>query len=202
MSNESQAPNEQPADPRVQDATQTANGSTETITTIPQPQTIVIQQTRAGGSLLRVISLLGLFGFAFYLMFVITQLASFSNYTSGGITEHFHSGATIASDKVVIINISGLIADGKGFVKQQIDQVRDDKDVKAVVIRVNSPGGTVTASDYMFHHLTKLREEKDIPFVVSMGSIAASGGYYVAMAVGDQEQSIYAEPFRTMTLAV
>ena len=47
------------------------------------------------------------------------------------------------------------------------------------------------------HHLVKLRNEKKIPIVASMGSMAASGGYYVAMAVGDQENSIYAEPTTT-----
>jgi len=47
------------------------------------------------------------------------------------------------------------------------------------------------------HHLKELRKERDIPMVVSMGSMAASGGYYIAMAVGDQEKSIYAEPLTT-----
>ena len=61
----------------------------------------------------------------------------------------------------------------------------------------NSPGGSVAGSDYIYHYLVQLREEKKIPLVVSMGSIAASGGYYVAMAVGDQEQSVYAEPTTT-----
>ena len=42
----------------------------------------------------------------------------------------------------------------------------------------------MTGSDFIYHHLVKLREEKKIPLIVSMGSLAASGGYYVAMAVG------------------
>ncbi len=90
-----------------------------------------------------------------------------------------------------------MILEGNGFVKQQIDRVRQDSDVKAVVLRVDSPGGTVTGSDYIYHHLQKLREERNIPLVVSMGSIAASGGYYASMAVGDQERSIFAEPTTT-----
>lgn len=117
--------------------------------------------------------------------------------TSGGITESFYSGAASSSDKIAIITISGVIMEGDGYVKHQIDRVRDDDHVKAVVIRVDSPGGTVTGSDYIYHHLKKLREEKNIPVVVSMGSIAASGGYYVSMAVGGQENSIYAEPTTT-----
>jgi protease-4 len=63
----------------------------------------------------------------------------------------------------------------------------------AVVLRIDSPGGTVTASDYLYHHLKKLRDDRDLPMVVSMGSLCASGGYYMAMAVGDQPDSIYAE---------
>jgi len=83
---------------------------------------------------------------------------------------------------------------GEGFVKRQIDRVRKDEMVKGVVLRVDSPGGTVTGSHYIYHHLKKLTAEKKIPLVVSMGSLAASGGYYVSMAVGDQEDSIFAEP--------
>ncbi len=108
--------------------------------------------------------------------------------------EHYHSLARHASDKVAIITVEGTILDGDGFAKKQIDRVRDDENVKAVVLRVNSPGGTVTGSDYLYHHLKKLAKERDIPIVVSMGGIAASGGYYVAMAVGDRPDTIYAEP--------
>jgi protease IV len=108
--------------------------------------------------------------------------------------EHYHSLARHGGDKVAIITVEGTILDGDGFAKKQIDRVRDDKHVKAVVLRVNSPGGTVTGSDYLYHHLTKLAKEREIPIVVSMGGIAASGGYYVAMAVGDEPDTIFAEP--------
>jgi len=99
-----------------------------------------------------------------------------------------------ASAKIAIITIDGAILRSEGYVKNQIDQIRQDKKVKAVVLRINSPGGTVTASDYLYHHLVELREERDIPIVVSMGGICASGGYYIAMAVGDREKAIFAEP--------
>jgi protease-4 len=69
-----------------------------------------------------------------------------------------------------------------------------DEQVEAIVLRVDSPGGTVSGSDYLHHHLRKLVEKRKVPVVVSMGGIAASGGYYVAMAVGDAPDSIYAEP--------
>ena len=98
-----------------------------------------------------------------------------------------------ARDRVAIISLSGMIVDEEdGFVKRQIDQALQDENVKAVVLRINSPGGTITDSDFLYHHLSKLRGKK--PLVVSMGSVAASGGYYVAMAVGNQADCIFAEP--------
>ena len=117
--------------------------------------------------------------------------------TSGGITEKFVSGSENSNDKVAVINVTGAIMGGDGYVKHQIDRVRKDKKVCAVVLRVNSPGGTVTGSDYIYHHLNELREDNDLPLVVSMGAMAASGGYYISMCVGDQEKVIYAEPTTT-----
>ena len=109
------------------------------------------------------------------------------------LREVYFSHEKRAWDRVAIISLSGMIVDEEeGFVKRQIDQALKDERVKAVVLRINSPGGTITDSDYLYHHLTKLREKK--PLVVSMGSVAASGGYYVAMAVGSQADSIFAEP--------
>jgi protease-4 len=110
------------------------------------------------------------------------------------ISEHFVQGDKYADDKIAVISIEGVIMEGDGFVKQQIDKVRKDDSVKAVVVRVDSPGGTVTGSDYIYHHLARLRKERNLPMVVSMGGMAASGGYYVSMAVGDQPNSIFAEP--------
>jgi protease-4 len=126
----------------------------------------------------------------------LSMYTMFHSYFQSGTTleEKFHSGDWRAMDKIAIITVDGPILDGEGFVKSQIDQVRDDSSVKAVVVRVDSPGGSVTASDQLYHELRKLREERKLPMVVSMGGIAASGGYYVAMAVGDEPNSIYAEP--------
>lgn len=133
------------------------------------------------------------------LALLIGMFSRLSDYfdNSGGIQERFHSGAKWGQDKVAIINVKGVIASGEGSIKGQIDRAKKDKNVKAVVLRVDSPGGTITGSDYIYHHLRKMKEERDIPIVVSMGSMAASGGYYVAMAVGDEEDSIFAEPTST-----
>ena len=110
------------------------------------------------------------------------------------LEERYHSLSRYATQKVAVLRLEGTIIDGDGFIKKQIDRIRDDEHVKAVVLRVNSPGGTVTGSDYIYHHLRKLCEERKLPLVVSMGSLAASGGYYVSMAVGQAENVIFAEP--------
>lgn len=115
--------------------------------------------------------------------------------SSKRVQEKFYSHERYGSQKVVILSIDGVILGGdEGFVKRQIDRVAGDDDVKAVVLRVESPGGSVNGSDYLYHHLCEMREEKDIPLVVSMGDMAASGGYYVSMAVGDAPNTIFAEP--------
>jgi len=112
----------------------------------------------------------------------------------GRVQERHFSHNSQAPNRIVIISLEGAILEGQGFVKRQIDRARKDDNLRAIVLRVNSPGGTITGSDYILHHLTKLVQEKNIPLVVSMGGVAASGGYYVSMAVGSRPDSIFAEP--------
>jgi protease-4 len=138
--------------------------------------------------------------FALLVVVLIVAFAMYSEYhryytPSNLPQEKYHSLTKQALKKIAIIDISGpILAVEDGFVKKQIDLVREDKDVVAVVARIDSPGGTVTGSDYIYHHLKKLVAERDIPLVVSMGSICASGGYYSAMAVGERPDTIFAEP--------
>ncbi|MBU1219550.1 signal peptide peptidase SppA [Myxococcota bacterium] len=70
-----------------------------------------------------------------------------------------------------------------------VEKLRKDKNVKAVVLRINSPGGSALASDIIWSALDKLNNEK--PLIISMGNMAASGGYYIASA----GRYIYATPF-------
>jgi len=158
------------------------------------PQQTVVVYTQTAWS--RFWGWMGWLAFLIVAMIVIGQWVALAEYfdTTEGIEEKFVQGSKTADDKVAIITISGVIVDGEGFVKNQIDKIKADKKVKAVVVRVDSPGGTVTGSDYIYHHLKQLREEKSLPVVVSMGGMAASGGYYVSMAVGDQPDTIFAEP--------
>lgn len=139
---------------------------------------------------LLVVLILVLLGSLFLNMFFVARLGG----QDRRVREKYFSHAKLAPNKVVIMPVEGLIFDGDNFMKRQIDQVLEDESVKAVVLRVDSPGGTVWASDFIYHHLKKMREKRNIPLVVSMGSIAASGGYYVSMAVGDTPRSIFAEP--------
>ena len=102
---------------------------------------------------------------------------------------------SVADDKVGVLYASGAIYNGEGyddiysvdFVKN-IKKLKEDKSVKAVVLRVNSPGGSANASDEILFELEQLKKEK--PLVVSFGDYAASGGYYIAMAA----DKIYSEP--------
>lgn len=103
-------------------------------------------------------------------------------------------------DEVAVYYAYGEINDSQGFGFSQEHQIttkatitdlqklRKDKDVKAVVIRVNSPGGSAFASEQIWHEIQLLRAEK--PVVISMGGLAASGGYYISCGAN----KIFAEP--------
>ena len=96
-------------------------------------------------------------------------------YASGEITDQ--SGSAASEDGIV----------GNKVIRD-LRKLKDDKDVKAVVLRVNSPGGSAFASEQIWHAVKELKAEK--PVIVSMGDYAASGGYYIS-CVAD---TIIAEP--------
>ncbi len=95
-----------------------------------------------------------------------------------------------AREKIAVLTIDGVILgapiDGEGrtlveLIGHQLERVAADDQVKAVVLKVDSPGGEVLASDEIYNRLWDFQEEHpEIPVVVSMGSLAASGGYYVS----------------------
>lgn len=93
-----------------------------------------------------------------------------------------------AKDKIAVIYAVGSIGDGEGNdesigserISKAIRKARTDSTVKAIVFRVNSPGGSALASDVILREIKLARDEK--PVVVSMGDYAASGGYYIACA--------------------
>ncbi|WP_291071826.1 signal peptide peptidase SppA [Empedobacter sp. UBA5637] len=98
-------------------------------------------------------------------------------------------------DKIAVLYASGTISEGDGFdgiqSKTYVDAIRkisqNDK-IKALVLRVNSPGGSANASEEILYELMQLKTK--MPIVVSFGDVAASGGYYIAQA----SDKIYAQP--------
>jgi protease-4 len=100
------------------------------------------------------------------------------------------------SENIAVIYAVGSIESGKGndntmgseTIAKAIREARLDKNIKAIVLRVNSPGGSALASDVMWREVMLAKKAK--PFIVSMGDVAASGGYYIACAA----DRIFAQP--------
>ena len=110
------------------------------------------------------------------------EMISYSNYRKS------YSSYKSSRNKVAVIVASGDIVPGKGdmdnvgsdkFAKE-IRKARENDDIKAIVMRINSPGGSFIASDVMWRELKLASEVK--PVIASMSDVAASGGYYLAMA--------------------
>ena len=99
------------------------------------------------------------------------------------------------ADKVLLIDLAGVLAEEPIFtlesrpqvpliarVREELEKAEDDDRVRAVVLRINSPGGTVTASDILFHEVMRFKARRKVPVVASILDVGASGGYYVALA--------------------
>lgn len=82
-----------------------------------------------------------------------------------------------AGDKVALLSVEDVILDSKVYL-ESITSIKKDKDIKALVLRINSPGGAVGPSQEIYSEILKLREK--IPVIASLGAVAASGGYYIA----------------------
>jgi len=94
-----------------------------------------------------------------------------------------------ASEKVVVVPVEGVISGDLGarggfsmvdIIEAQLERAKEDRRVKAVILRVDSPGGEVLASDEIARAIREFQDSSGKPVIVSMGSLAASGGYYVA----------------------
>ena len=110
---------------------------------------------------------------------------------SGPVQEVQLSGT--GQGKVLLLDLSGVISsqDKDGLVPQpnmlatfreELTRASKDDKIKALVVRINSPGGTVTASDILYHELRDFKTKRKVPVIASMMDVAASGGYYLAMA--------------------
>ena len=116
---------------------------------------------------LGIMGVLLLFGLGMMLLFYVL-------FTSPSDDEEIVWGG---GSKVAVVELRGVISASEDIVRQ-LKKFRDDSSVKAIVLRVDSPGGGVAASQEMYEEVKKTRLGK--PIVVSMGSVAASGGYYVS----------------------
>jgi protease IV len=98
-------------------------------------------------------------------------------YTLGKF--NWGKGSFRLREKVGVIRIEGVISDSSVIV-EQIEELSDDDGIRAVVLRIDSPGGGVAASQEIYQAVNELRKKKKV--VTSMGSVAASGGYLIATA--------------------
>ncbi|HET9855250.1 MAG TPA: signal peptide peptidase SppA [Methylomirabilota bacterium] len=101
------------------------------------------------------------------------------------------------SSKILLLDLSGLLSeDMPGFsittppprvpllarVREELQKAERDERVKALIVRINSPGGTITASDILYHELLTFKARKKIPVIAVIMDVGASGGYYAALA--------------------
>jgi protease-4 len=107
-------------------------------------------------------------GFSLILVFGTVLMSDDGGFSGGG-------------DRIAVIPIEGVINDemAKG-VNRHLKQYGSDRRVKAIILRVNSPGGGVAASQEIYREVKRVKEEHKKKLIVSMGTVAASGGYYIA----------------------
>ena len=84
-------------------------------------------------------------------------------------------------DKIAVVDLEGVILDAKEFAKQ-LKKYDDDSSIKAIIIRIDSPGGGAAASQEMYQAVKRIRDKKKKPIISSISTVGASGGYYVASA--------------------
>jgi protease-4 len=93
-----------------------------------------------------------------------------------GISDYEILGGAEGGEQVGVVEVQGIIADAKETIRQ-LRRFRDDENIRAIVLRVDSPGGVVGPSQEIYREVAKTRQVKKV--VASMGAVAASGGYYV-----------------------
>ncbi|HUF50319.1 MAG TPA: signal peptide peptidase SppA [Longimicrobiales bacterium] len=84
-------------------------------------------------------------------------------------------------ERIAVLDVVGVIEDDEEFL-EELREFRADRTIRGYVININSPGGAVAPSQSIYQELRRVREEDSVPIVASIGSIGASGGYYIALA--------------------
>ena len=158
-----------------------------------QPVIIEREVPKKGGGFMRVLMRI------VFVLSILTNLVLFVAVIGMGVMmgtgEEFFVEKTIvasdSADKIAVISMRGVINDRMSYeILSQIKQAQSDGNVRAVILRVVSPGGGVSASDQIHHALTQLRKKTNKPVVAFFQTVAASGGYYAAVACDE----IVAEP--------
>lgn len=120
------------------------------------------------------------FGFVFFVAVIL--LAALALSRDGGFIG-------LGGDRIAVVYLEGVIFDSKN-INEQLKMYGDDSRVRAILLRMDTPGGGVAASQEIADQVKWLRTEKGKKVVISMGSVGASGGYYIACAA----DKIYANP--------
>ncbi len=123
-----------------------------------------------------------IFGFSITLnIYLLIVSGLFSASESDGVAQQVLREGS--KDIVAVIPVEGVItSQSADMVEKLLQRVMDEADVKALIVEIDSPGGEVTASDEIYQRLVAFKEQTNLPLIVSMQGMAASGGYYVACA--------------------
>jgi len=151
-------------------------------TTTEQPKQTTLKVIATAGGFKTFVAFLAAM-FIFLIVFLVGIIAGVSGFAAatqddGPVKTHVaHDGS---SSTIAVLNISGVIDGGNAsYAEQAVNKILDNEQVRAVVLRVNSPGGGVTASDEIWYNIQRLKDAK-LPLIASYGGVAASGGYYIS----------------------
>jgi protease-4 len=159
-------------------------------TTPPQVLTpavpVYVPPPRSGGGILRALGLILLVMMFLAILFVAGLYwlgSAMASASDTWLEETYHSGNKLSKHKVAIVSVDDVIMDITARrVLRQLKAAHEDEHVKAVVLKVDSPGGTINASDHIHKKVKELCRGTDNPkpVIVSMQGLAASGGYYIS----------------------
>ena len=114
--------------------------------------------------------------FAFLSLVVLTVIIFIASYA---LTIGTGNWSLIPGNKIALIKIEGVILDSREII-EELKEYNSNESVKAILLRIDSPGGAVAPSQEIYEEVKKIRDEGKKKIVTSMGSVAASGGYYIA----------------------
>ncbi|MFI5303403.1 MAG: signal peptide peptidase SppA [Nitrospiria bacterium] len=97
------------------------------------------------------------------------------------LTRFSEGGGPTTGERIAVVRVEGVILDATDTL-EELKKYKENPSVKAILIRINSPGGAVVPSQEIYEEIQKIRKETGKKIIISMGTLAASGGYYIASA--------------------